>query len=156
MALYQNGILISGRHDLPAMTWAQYQALSVDERPQEWVCTDRDYTAIPRESVSITADGVKTNAQLLNALNALVDYTKVTAESFVVRKATGGSQIVYSNQFFDSGYGYYSFTMVSGTAISVGTVYMASNSTYKAVNGNTYSDESATIPSSGTKYTLYY
>ena len=156
MAIYYNGILVSGNHNIPAMTWDAWNALPVGQRPQEWVCTDRDYTEIPRESVSVTADGSKTTAQLLNALNSLVDYSKVRLESLFVRKAPSGLQIVYKNDIFDSGYGYFSFTMVSGTSISVGTVYVSSSSSYKTVNGSTYSDESSAVPSSGTKFTIYY
>lgn len=47
MALYYNGILVSGNHNIPAMTWDAWNALPVGQRPQEWVCTDRDYTEIP-------------------------------------------------------------------------------------------------------------
>lgn len=47
MALYQNGILISGANTLPQMTLAEYQALPVSERPTYWERTDGDYTDRP-------------------------------------------------------------------------------------------------------------
>jgi len=47
MALYQNGILISGANTLPQMTLAEYQALPVSERPTYWERTDLNYTEIP-------------------------------------------------------------------------------------------------------------
>ena len=43
MALYQNGILISGANTLPQMTLAEYQALPVSERPTYWERTDLNY-----------------------------------------------------------------------------------------------------------------
>lgn len=52
MALYQNGILISGANTLPQMTLAEYQALPVSERPTYWERTDLNYSNIPASSVT--------------------------------------------------------------------------------------------------------
>lgn len=52
MALYQNGILISGANKLPQMTYAAWQALPVAERPSEWICTDRSYSDLPASDVA--------------------------------------------------------------------------------------------------------
>lgn len=46
MALYENGILVSGANKLPQMTLAEYQALPVSERPTYWERTDLNYTDI--------------------------------------------------------------------------------------------------------------
>ena len=52
MALYQNGILISGANTLPQMTLAEYQALPVSERPTYWERTDLNYSNIPASDVT--------------------------------------------------------------------------------------------------------
>lgn len=52
MALYENGILISGANTLPQMTLAEYQALPVSERPTYWERTDLNYNNIPASNVS--------------------------------------------------------------------------------------------------------
>jgi len=78
MALYRNKVLVSGIRDYPAMTWADYQALPVAQRPKKWICTDRDYTAIPGDTLAdLTGLNVADNtAYVISALTttALKDY----------------------------------------------------------------------------------
>lgn len=59
MALYQNGILISGANTLPQMTLAEYQALPVSERPTYWERTDLNYSNIPASDVTYGSGSVK-------------------------------------------------------------------------------------------------
>ena len=60
MALYQDGILISGANTLPKMTLAKYQALPVSERPTYWERTDLNYDSISAADVTYdnTASGL--------------------------------------------------------------------------------------------------
>lgn len=60
MALYENGILVSGANTLPQMTLAEYQALPVSERPTYWERTDLNYSDLITEisfSGTTTAQG---------------------------------------------------------------------------------------------------
>jgi len=80
MALYRNKVLVSGIRDYPAMTWAEYQALPVAQRPKKWICTDRDYTEIPPEEIlssatTITANGTNTSIPLTESLDGDHIYT---------------------------------------------------------------------------------
>ena len=69
MALYQNGILISGANTLPQMTLAEYQALPVSERPTYWERTDGNYSPLPARQVSYK------NGSVEDALDGLTDYS---------------------------------------------------------------------------------
>ena len=72
MALYQNGILISGANTLPQMTLAEYQALPVSERPTYWERTDLNYDSIPASDVTYdnTASGL-TATDIQSAIDEL-------------------------------------------------------------------------------------
>lgn len=67
MALYQNGILISGANTLPQMTLAEYQALPVSERPTYWERTDLSYNNIPASNVTYGSGSVE---DAINEINA--------------------------------------------------------------------------------------
>ena len=69
MALYQNGILISGANTLPQMTLAEYQALPVSERPTYWERTDLNYNNIPASDVTYGSGSVE------DALDALTNHS---------------------------------------------------------------------------------
>ena len=68
MALYENGILISGANTLPQMTLAEYQALPVSERPTYWERTDLNYGNIPASDVTYGSGSVE------DALDDLTGY----------------------------------------------------------------------------------
>ena len=68
------------------VTKAQLEALgtntdgiyeTTDEDDEPWADVSEDY-------VEVTADGVKTRAQLLTDLDALVDWTKINENSYIV------------------------------------------------------------------------
>lgn len=112
-------------------------------------------------SVSVVADGVKTYAQLLNSLYALVDTDRIGRNSAVVREV-GNSLLVYRLRFIDSSHQYIIFDF-SGVDISTaGNVatqtftIQSSNSTYKVLSAGSYSDNSSAVPTNGTTLTLYY
>ena len=69
MALYQNGILISGANKLPQMTYAEWQALPAAERPSEWICTDRSYSDLPASDV--TYDNTESGLSADNVQDAI-------------------------------------------------------------------------------------
>lgn len=53
MALYQDGILISGANKLPQLTLAEYNALPADQRPTYWERLDADYDDVLAEKSDI-------------------------------------------------------------------------------------------------------
>lgn len=59
MALYQDGILISGANTLPQMTLAEYNALPADQRPTYWERTDGDYDDVlaPKTDIATVESG---------------------------------------------------------------------------------------------------
>ena len=67
MALYNNGILVSGANTIPQMTLAEYQALPVSERPTYWERTDLNYGNIPASDVTYD------NGTVEDALDGLTD-----------------------------------------------------------------------------------
>lgn len=75
MALYNNGILISGVQDFPGMDWDVWNNLPVAQRPQEWVCTDRNYTQIPPNYEQFAVTGG--NLTFAISGNVVCVYTKL-------------------------------------------------------------------------------
>ena len=69
MALYENGILISGANTLPQMTLAEYQALPVSERPTYWERTDLNYSNIP--AIDVTYDNTQSGLTATDIQSAI-------------------------------------------------------------------------------------
>lgn len=156
MALYENGKRISGIRDFPAYTWAEYHALPVAQRPKVWKCTDRDYTEIPPEKVSVTADGVKTYAQLLGTLRTLVDSSKVTIQSvfeeigatykkYYYLTAISGTQVIFARNTV-------SLTAIYNEIVSIDN----GSGTYFRAEGSSIYNNSSSIPASGVILNIYY
>jgi hypothetical protein len=170
-------IIINGQPlyqvDLPEMTLAQWQALPVAERPKEWIRTDGSpspclyyendmmpatYPAsrVTHESVSVTADGAKTWATLLGELRSLMDASKVGfnsvlyADGFYFKVSTGSaSSALYMNVMNQLNSGAYNLCI----KISPNPTYIAWE--FKT-GGNTMQDNTNSVPTSGSKITLYY
>jgi hypothetical protein len=111
---------------------------------------------IEEDVVSVTADGNKTYATLLDELYALIDSTKLTNNSYIdifdgyfrLNDMSGGS--------------YYFERAFSGAKLFDDTLQVSSSGSLirsweTTTNGNTYSDSASTEkPANGTKITLYY
>lgn len=106
-------------------------------------------------SVSVTADGVKTYSQLLNDLYALVDLSDIKgfvnlADEHENNTLTLAAPIV-SNIYVTS------VAVTSSNYLAFAMDIKANSSIYrKYTGGGSVSDESATVPTSGKKLTLYY
>lgn len=72
MALYQDGILISGANTLPQMTLAEYNALPADQRPTYWERTDGDYDDVLAEKTDIATVESGTTASRPYSVGELV------------------------------------------------------------------------------------
>lgn len=72
MALYQDGILISGANTLPKMTLAEYNALPADQRPTYWERLDADYDDVLAEKTDIAPKESGTTASRAYSVGELV------------------------------------------------------------------------------------
>ena len=106
---------------------------------------------VTHESVSVTADGVKTYSQLLDELFALTDQTKITKDSCV----TIGTEYHRLTDLRGANIDY-AFAALNGQSVMVVRLKLkASDSKYEIAMPN-YSDASANVPTSGAVITLYY
>lgn len=111
-------------------------------------------------SVEVIADGVKTNAQLYNELFALIDMEKVNPRSLLVR-VLGGTTI--AEQIAGISAGGISVTEISGTSSGATIDYVniaaAASTTGRwtlAAGGNSHTDYSSSVATSGYIYRLVY
>lgn len=110
---------------------------------------------VTHESVSVTADGAKTYAQLLNELYAQISLSDITVNSKLVvaehpcTPATiGGSYVTFSSLYVQG-----------GGAKAVYAVLQSSSSYYSSdftSSGTTTSNISTSVLASGKAITLYY
>ena len=107
-------------------------------------------------NVSVTADGIKTYGQLLDALFALIDSTKINQNTTVNHQysATGFDTLNRSQTASDK----FTFTCIYvDNSMNVITAALRSTgSTLKISDNGTITDFSSTVASNGTKFTLYY
>lgn len=108
------------------------------------------------ESVSVTANGVKTTAQLLNELYALIDATKVNRNSKIERTTNTGV-VIYDFNYAEANEYYFTSVTVFDTFVSFDTaVVEASNSKRYEYNGSSIADKTNAVPASGRTITLFY
>lgn len=109
------------------------------------------------ESVSVTADGVKTYAQLFDALYALIDGSKINHTS-VLKAGISGNIYIYHLVFYTSSR--YIFSYVTETGETSVRSYDVTNGSkyYLSTHSSSIAhyDNSSQIPASGSTFTLYY
>lgn len=108
------------------------------------------------ESVSVTADGVKTYATLLNELFTLVDFSKVTVRTKLHRT---GDEILGLTLLASPSSLIFSFcyTFTANDTMICSMYIASSGSKYMTYNfGGSFSDRSNKVPTSGEKITIYY
>lgn len=115
-------------------------------------------------SVSVTADGVKTYATLLNELQALVDYSKITRNTALVTVVSDERTIYRLSQHLESN-GRLCFDR---TRVFVPSTYKITSYTYILQSNNShlyyahystnydFGDADASVPASGATFTIYY
>jgi len=96
MALYQDGILISGANTLPKMTLAEYNALPADQRPTYWERLDGDYDDVlaPKTDIATVESG--TTASRAYSVGELV-YVSGTLYRVKTAIASGATFTVGTN-----------------------------------------------------------
>ena len=102
------------------------------------------------ESVSITADGVKTRSQLLNELYAAADMTKLTNRAVIVRGV-----FIY-HLVRDTNFTCCNWTDTSPFVQVQYIKLLASGSVQGFVTPSANTDQSSSSETSGVEYTLYY
>lgn len=111
--------------------------------------------AIINDSISVTGNGVKTRAQLLNELYALVDYSKFTEKSVLVISTTCYHMTSYNSTHLN-----FSYAQAASSSLNVEEVRMSSNSSAytgsASSSGYTRSDDSSTIIPNGMVIKLIY
>lgn len=96
MALYQDGILISGANTLPKMTLAEYNALPADQRPTYWERLDADYDDVLAEKTDIAPKESGTTASRAYSAGEMV-YVSGTLYKVKTAIASGATFTVGTN-----------------------------------------------------------
>ena len=108
------------------------------------------------ETISVTGNGVKTIAQLLNELYALVDNSKITNNATI----TLGGSSVYRLIAKTNSYVEFTYSQAASSAVSIGDVQMSSNSKYysgaASSSGYTRTDNSSIVIDNGKVIKLVY
>lgn len=163
-------IIINGQPlyqaDLPEMTLAQWQALPVSERPKEWIRTDgspclyyendmmpSSYPAsrVTHESVSVTADGVKTWATLFGELFALIDNSKTSNRSHLKVAYSATQYEVYMPTWISPTEYMFSRVFYQGSTLMVYYATISANPSF-TINGSASSSK----PGAGTVISFEY
>ena len=109
------------------------------------------------ESVSVTADGVKTYSQLLDALFAQIDFAKVTRHSVLQVSGTSVLQsYMLSVMHPNTDMHMYRLAKSGSQCVETVTVLLPSGSTMGYWTSGTYTDDSSSVPASGRTLALYY
>lgn len=106
-------------------------------------------------SVEVTADGVKTNSQLLDALFALIDISKLSGKSAFSIIGSSTTECFNIASFNATRCAITQTSIQSNAPAYALIVAKASGSTYGEYVGS-YSDISSTVASSGTKFKIEY
>ena len=112
------------------------------------------------ESVSVTADGVKTYTQILNALFAQIDLNKITETSMFSFKTESGVQNFYKLARKTGTDCTFSRTQLTTSLITIDAFNLSSaSSSFIVASGSsslTISDSSSQVPDNGRVYTVFY
>ena len=137
---------------------------------EDWIAlTPQEQAAIPKAvitnapdnprngSVSVTADGVKTYATILNELYGLADLTKISAKSYIDYCNVNYHEL-FSLQIMNANSVYVFACITSSASGILAEIYTvrSSSSSYEDVYGSTVTNKSTQVPVSGRVFTLYY
>ena len=111
------------------------------------------------ESVSVTADGVKTLSTLLNELYALIDTTRLSEGSYAeIRVPSNNQHTIFRYEYMGSSFDIYcSMSLVTTGGAEINTIAIKSTgSTRKSAIGSSVTDESSRVYPSGATVKFYY
>ena len=116
--------------------------------------------AVNKGSVSVTADGVKTWAELLNTLLSQIDTTKITSESKIVRQSGNNVYVFYLENNNPPALYYSSiciFSLTLSDAMVLSFRLQPSDSLFiQFTFPSTMNNVSTSVVGAGTTLTLYY
>ena len=148
---YKTPIYYSSPRQVP---FADFMQMTAEEKMGSIICPD---VPVPDESdyVEVVADGVKTNATLLNELFVLADRSRTNQGSVLIRNGifhyciqTESSVVVFTSGYVD--------TSASGSLMVTATL-QASNSKLEVCKLNgTYTNNSSSVPTIGSTFRIYY
>ena len=103
------------------------------------------------DSVSVTADGVKTYQQILNELYALLDTTKITYNSYLKY-----GNYIYRLTLSMSGLYQYTVATTASSNTFIQKLSVSATSGCERMSGTTYSNLTTNVPTNGATFTIYY
>ena len=157
--MYENGKAIGGEGHPTNADEITFNNEDTDLVSEEVESAIKEVNAkFDKGSVSVTADGTKTMATLLNELFALIDNSKVTPNATI----TVGGDVYHVNGRGAAQY-YFIKILCDGAALYTNTFIVNASASKWLYDACTFSsgawttrNDSSNVPASGTKYTLYY
>ena len=107
-------------------------------------------------SVTVTADGVKSYSALYNELYALLDASKITSKTTLENSLGGGYVLVTKATSIEFSRCMFEGTQFTITDIKLRTTGSTHVNAIASTGGFTPTDASATVPTSGTTFTVRY
>ena len=108
------------------------------------------------ESVTVTADGVKSYSALYNELYALLDASKITSKTTLENSLGGDYVLVTKATSIEFSRCMFEGTQFTITDIKLRTTGSTHVNAIASTGGFTPTDASATVPTSGTTFTVRY
>ena len=103
------------------------------------------------ESVSVTADGVKTYQQVLNSLFALLDTTKITYNSYMKY-----GNYIYRLTLIMTGLYQFTVASIASSNTFIQKISVSASSGCERMSGSTFTDLTSQVPTNGATFTIYY
>ena len=103
------------------------------------------------EKVEVTGNGIKTRGQLFDELYALVDFTKLSPKSILVRQTA-----VYTVRSFDASDLKFSNAYTTNSSFNINTVELKNVASKEYSYSGSYSEVSGSVIPAGDKITIYY
>lgn len=155
--MYENGKAVGGEGHPTNADEITFDNTGTDLVSEEVESAIKEVNAkFDRGSVSVTGDGSKTYAQLLNELYALVDLSKISKSSVLQIQSSGGFNNAVLNTGTSSSLTFtWSYARQNGGS-EVRQYLVSSTSGYYQTQGSTYSDNSSIVVASGTKLAIEY
>lgn len=103
------------------------------------------------ESVSVTADGIKTYQQVLNNLFALLDTTKITYNSYIKY-----GNYIYRLTLIMTGLYQFTVASIASSNTFIQKISVSASSGCERISGSTFTDLTSQVPTNGATFTIYY
>lgn len=154
--VYHEGKLYQFNNDHAAGAWDSTDVVEANVTDQIVSNKAAIDELMDKPSVSVTADGVKNYARLLNDLFTATDIAKLSSNSKMIR-ITSTATIVYHLVEYTRAAMYFSYDVVTAAHWQILTFIMKNNdSGYRQVDDGSKIDKSSEVPDEGTILRIYY